>query len=64
MLWSGWGDPQEALTLAPQTQELVRAALGVTHATKPVALEQVQDLRLYLQRRDRRYQIPHGGHRR
>jgi alkyldihydroxyacetonephosphate synthase len=41
MLWSGWGDPQQAVALAPQTDELLRAALGITHAAKPVAFENV-----------------------
>jgi alkyldihydroxyacetonephosphate synthase len=42
MLWSGWGDPQEAIALTPQTHELLRVALGVTRDTKPVAFEEVQ----------------------
>lgn len=42
MLWSGWGDPQRAVTLAPHTLELLRVALGITHATNPVAFEQVE----------------------
>jgi alkyldihydroxyacetonephosphate synthase len=42
MLWSGWGDPRQAVALPPQTHELLRAALGVTHVAKPAAFEDVQ----------------------
>ncbi|MHB8694755.1 MAG: FAD-binding oxidoreductase [Solirubrobacteraceae bacterium] len=31
MLWSGWGDPAQAVTLSASTLELLRAGLGVKH---------------------------------
>jgi alkyldihydroxyacetonephosphate synthase len=43
MLWSGWGDPAQAVTLTEPMLELLRTALGLGEPTPPVAgVEQVQ----------------------
>jgi alkyldihydroxyacetonephosphate synthase len=42
MLWSGWGEPEQAVTLSPQTEDLLRAALRITRPTPTVALESVR----------------------
>ncbi|HEX6388104.1 MAG TPA: FAD-binding oxidoreductase [Solirubrobacteraceae bacterium] len=39
MLWSGWGDPAEATTLAPEQLDLLRTALGVKAAAPAVPRE-------------------------
>jgi alkyldihydroxyacetonephosphate synthase len=41
MLWSGWGDPAEAVSLAPQQLDLLKQALGVKAAgrTAPALAE-------------------------
>ncbi len=35
MLWSGWGDPAEAVTLPPAILDLLRQGLGVEHPGTP-----------------------------
>ena len=42
MLWSGWGEREQAVTLSPETQDLVAAALRITRPAPAVALESVR----------------------
>jgi alkyldihydroxyacetonephosphate synthase len=42
MLWSGWGDPAEAVALPDAILDLLRGALGVKQPRPPLALEDVQ----------------------
>ncbi len=42
MLWSGWGEPEQAVELSAQTQGLLRAALGTAGPVPPVAFEAVR----------------------
>ncbi len=42
MLWSGWGDPDQALALAPEVEELLRSGLGITEPTPAVAVKDVR----------------------
>jgi alkyldihydroxyacetonephosphate synthase len=41
MLWSGWGDPERAVSLAPEVKELLRAVLGITRATPSVSFDEI-----------------------
>lgn len=36
MAWAGWGDPNEAASLTPEQEDLLRQALGITHQGRPV----------------------------
>jgi alkyldihydroxyacetonephosphate synthase len=42
MLWSGWGDPERAVKLAPEVKELLRTALGITRATPSVGFDEIR----------------------
>jgi alkyldihydroxyacetonephosphate synthase len=42
MLWSGWGDPEQAVLLSPETKDLLRAALGTTRAPPAVSFASVR----------------------
>lgn len=42
MLWSGWGDPAEAVRLGPAVPGLIEQALGVQRPRPAVALEDVR----------------------
>ncbi len=66
MLWSGWGDPAEAITLPDGMLDLLRSALGVRSPTPPVRAADVRlpesSVRLLacaLERGSRRGERPH-----
>ena len=42
MLWSGWGEPEQAVELSAETKGLLRAALGTTGPVPTVAFEAVR----------------------